>query len=116
MRSYPQPVFSRATRTTTRALPDLGEGDAFGIAQSQGRRQLRPQNAILRGQMFILQQKLLVHGAGHIRQQSHPFRILHADRYLTVTTDGFGFFAPNGHSKEVGGGKFIAGTPSPDGR
>jgi hypothetical protein len=63
----------------SQALTDLGEGGALGIAQPQSRWQLRPQNTVLCGQIFILQQKLLVHRARHVRQQPHPLLVPHAD-------------------------------------
>jgi len=47
--------------------PDLGEGGALGITQPQSRWQLRPQNPVLRGQIFVLQEKLLVHRSCHVR-------------------------------------------------
>jgi len=47
--------------------PDLGEDGALGITPPQSRWQLRPQNTVLRGQIFILQQKLLVHRPRHVR-------------------------------------------------
>jgi hypothetical protein len=69
------------------AFADLGEGGTLGIAQPQSRWQLRPQNAVLRSQIFVLQQKLLVHRACHISQKSHPSVVLHADR-LSYSRDG----------------------------
>jgi hypothetical protein len=41
-------------RFASHTPPDLGEGGAHGIIQPQSRWQLRPQNTILRGQIFIL--------------------------------------------------------------
>src|SRR5258707_745525 len=41
---------------------------------------------IPRGQIFILQQKLLVHRPGHVRPQSYPFRILERVKYLAENT------------------------------
>ena len=76
-------------RFASQALPDLGEGGTLGIAQPQSRGQLRPQNTVLRGQIFILQQKLLVHRAGHVRQQSHPLLVPHAD---CLSYSGHGWF------------------------
>ena len=73
------------------ALPDLGESGALGIAQPQFRRKLRPQNTILCGQKFVLQQQLLVHRARHVRQQSKPLLVLHPSAYLTVATGRFRF-------------------------
>ena len=45
---------------------DLGEGGALGIIQPQSRWQLRPQNTVLRDQIFILQEELLVHRSHHL--------------------------------------------------
>jgi hypothetical protein len=45
---------------------DLGESRALRIAQTQPRRQLGSQDSILSGQIFVPQQKLLVHRATDI--------------------------------------------------
>jgi hypothetical protein len=54
-------------RFASHTPPDLGEGGALEITQPQSRWQLRPQNTVLRGQIFILQEKLLVHRSRHVR-------------------------------------------------
>ena len=46
---------------------------------------------VLRGQIFILQKKLLVHRARYVRQQSHPLLVFHDDRHLTLAAGVFGF-------------------------
>jgi hypothetical protein len=54
-------------RFASHTLSDLSERSALGITQPQSGWQLRPQNTILRGQIFILQEKLLVHRSRHVR-------------------------------------------------
>jgi hypothetical protein len=135
MRSYPQPVFSRAIRTTRASTSGATTGRpgycrclepsnflatslrykakmVSGLAtQATARSALRPrrfpistrvarsgslnrnldgrfalriQNKVLCGQIFILQQKLLVHRAHHVRQQPHPLLVLMPTAYLTL--------------------------------
>jgi hypothetical protein len=45
-----------------------GQSGTLGIRQEKARRQMGAQDSMLGQQIFILQQKLLIHHSGHIRQ------------------------------------------------
>ena len=59
-------------RFAAKALSDFGQRDSFRVGKPQSRRELGPQDAILSGEVFVPQQKLLVDGASHVGQKSYP--------------------------------------------
>ena len=59
-------------------LPISARVERSGSESRKRGGKMRPQDAILGNQVLILQQQALVHQAGHVCQQSHPFAISHA--------------------------------------
>ena len=97
-------------RLTSEPLPDRGQRRSLRIGQSESGWQMRAKNPVLCNQVFILQQELLVHHPGNVRQQPRYLRFLHrnAPSYSCHVFNGFGLFD---HSTSGGFGS--ARFPSP---
>jgi hypothetical protein len=65
--------------TATEALADLSESGSLGIGKAQSGWKVRSQDAILRDEILILKQELLIDEPGHIRQQSSPLVVGHEE-------------------------------------
>ena len=61
----------------TEPLADLSEGRSFGIGKAHTCGEARSQDAVFSGEVFVLEQQLLVHEAGDVREQASPFVFVH---------------------------------------
>jgi hypothetical protein len=61
------------------ALADFGESRALGIRKTQSSGDVGAKDSILRNQIFALEEKALIDQASHVRQQSCPTVLLHAE-------------------------------------
>ena len=57
---------------TSESFSDLGQREPLRIGEPESGRQAYPQNAVLGGQVLILQQQLLVDEARHNDQKAGP--------------------------------------------
>lgn len=57
----------------TQAMTDLAEHASLGVRQLQPTVQLRLEDAVLRGQVFVRRQQLLIHRPRHVGQDTRPF-------------------------------------------
>ncbi len=62
------------------SLTDLGERGPLRIGKTQTRRQLRPQDAVFSGQIFVLKEQFLIDQTGDVGQQTDPAILFHAER------------------------------------
>ena len=58
----------------------LAVGSRFPIKGHPGHWQMGAQNPVLRGQTIVFEEQFLVDQTGHVRQQSQPLVVLHAER------------------------------------
>ena len=61
------------------SLADLGEGGALGIREPHTGWKMSSEDAILRCQVLILEQELLIDQAGDVGQQASPFVVCHEE-------------------------------------
>lgn len=67
---------------TSEMFAEDGQSGPLRISQQQADSQMDAQDSILRQQVFILQQKLLIHHPGHVRYQAHHLCFLHRKRTI----------------------------------
>jgi hypothetical protein len=65
--------------TATEPLADLSESGSLGIGKAHSGWKVRSQDAILRDEILILEQELLIDQPGHVRQQSSPLVVWHEE-------------------------------------
>ena len=61
-------------------LADLRQGDTFSIVEAEACVEMRLQNPVLGGEVFILQEEFLIDQTGHVCQQPYPFVVVHRER------------------------------------
>src|SRR5258707_4150452 len=69
------------------SFADVGKRATLRIRQVQPCRQVCAENTVLRSQVFILQEELLVHQPRDIRQQTSPLIAVHAKRPSSQGSD-----------------------------
>jgi hypothetical protein len=74
-----EPTVDLLKNRAAESLTDLGEGRAFGIREAHTGWKMSSEDAILRCQVLILEQKLLIDEAGNVGQQTSPFVLCHGD-------------------------------------
>jgi hypothetical protein len=66
-------------RLATESFPDLGERRSLQIRKTQTRWQLRPQDPIFSGQIFVLKEQFLIDQTGYVGQATDPAILFHAE-------------------------------------
>jgi hypothetical protein len=60
-------------------LPISAKVDLSGSAKRKSGGQMGAQNSILRSQIFVLEEQLLIDHAGHVGEQAYPFVFIHLE-------------------------------------